>query len=60
MSLFNDIYCQICDRFYTEERWNEHLYSSRHLNREVNGYWTAISQHRKLSRDEGMIPEKAF
>ena len=34
MALFNDIFCQICDRFYTKEQWNKHLYSSRHLHRE--------------------------
>ena len=41
MALFNDIFCQICDicdRFYTKERWNKHLHSSRHLHRDVNGY----------------------
>ena len=27
MALFKDIFCQICDRFYTKERWNKHLYS---------------------------------
>ena len=31
MAIFNDVYCQICDRFYTKERWNKHLYSFRHL-----------------------------
>ena len=60
MALFNDIFCQICDRFYTKERWNKHLYSSRHLHREVNGYWPAIFPQRKLTRDEGIKLEKAF
>ena len=60
MALFNDIFCQICDRFYTKERWNKHLYSSRHLHREVNGYWPALFPQRKLTRDEGIIFEKAF
>ena len=60
MALFNDIFCQICDRFYTKERWNKHLYSSRHLHREVNGYWPAFFLQRKLSRDEGIKLEKAF
>ena len=41
MALFSDTYCQICDRFITKERWNKHLYSSRHLHREVIGYWPA-------------------
>ena len=60
MAIFNDIFCQICDRFYTEEQWNKHLYSSRHLHREVNGYWPAFFPQRKLTRDEGIKLEKAF
>ena len=60
MVIFNDIFCQICDRFYTKERWNKHLYSSRHLHREVNGYWPAFFPQRKLTRDEGIKLEKAF
>ena len=42
MALFNDVYCQVCDRFITKKRWKKHLYSSRHLPREVNGYWPAF------------------
>ena len=60
MALFNDIFCQICDRFYTKERWNKHLYSSRHLHREINGYSPAFFPQRKLTRDEGIKLEKAF
>ena len=60
MTIFNDVFCQICDRFYTKERWNKHLYSSRHLHREVNGYWPAFFPQRKLIGDEGSILEKAF
>ena len=60
MALFNDIFCQICDRFYTKERWDKHLYSSRHLHREINGYWPAFFPQRKLTRDEGIKLEKAF
>ena len=60
MALFKDIFCQICDRFYSKERWNKHLYSSRHLHREVNGYWPAFFPQRKLTRDEGIKLEKAF
>ena len=60
MAFFNDIFCQICDRFYTKERWNKHLFSSRHLQREVNGYWPAFFPQRKLTRDEGIKLEKAF
>ena len=60
MALFNDIFCQICERFYTKERWNKHLYSSRHLHREINGYWPMFFPQRKLTRDEGMRLERAF
>ena len=60
MALFNDVYCQICDRFYTKEQLNKHLYSRRHLHREVNGYWPAFFPQRKLTRDEGMKLERAF
>ena len=60
MALFNDTYCQICDRFLTAELWNKPFYSSRHLHREVNGYWSAHFAERKLTRDEGMKFEKVF
>ena len=60
MALFNDVYCQSCDRFYTKEQWNKHLYSSRHLHTEVNGYWPAFFPQRKLTRDEGTKLENAF
>ena len=39
MAFFNDIYCQSCDRFITREQGDKHLYSGRHLHKEVNGYW---------------------
>ena len=60
MVLFNDTYCQVCDRFYTKEQWNKHLYSSRDLHREVNGFWPPCFPQRKLTRDEGIKLEKAF
>ena len=60
MAIFNDVFCQICDRFYTKERWNNHLYSSRHLHREVNGYWPMFFPHRKPTRDEGIKLEKTY
>ena len=60
MALFNDIYCKICDRFLTKEQWNKHRFSSRHLHREVNGYWPAYFPQRKLTRDKGSILEKTF
>ena len=60
MAIFNDVYCQICDRFYTKKRWNRHLYSSRHLHREVNGYWPAFFPQRKLTKDEGIKLERTF
>ena len=42
MALRNDIYCQFCDRFITEEQWNLNHFSSIHLHREVIGYWPAF------------------
>ena len=48
------------DRFVTKEQRNKHLYSSRHLQREVNGFWPAYFAQRKLTRDEGSILKKAF
>ena len=61
MVLFNNTYCQVCDRlFYAKEQWKKHLYSSRPLHREVNGYWPAYSPQRKLTRDKGIEIEKAF
>ena len=60
MALFNDTFCQICDRFYTKERWNKHPYSSRHFHREINGYWPMFFPQRKLTRDEGVKLEKTF
>ena len=41
MALFNEIYCQVCERFFSEEQWKKLLFSSRHLHREVNGFWPA-------------------
>ena len=41
MSLVDDTYCQLCERFITKEQWNNHLYSSRHLHEEMNGYTPA-------------------
>ena len=46
--------------YTAKEQWNKHLSSSRHLHREVNGYWPAFFPQRKLTRDEGMKVEKAF
>ena len=60
MAFFNDTYCQICERFITEEQWNKHLSAIRRLHREVNCYWPACFPERKLARDEGSILENAF
>ena len=49
MVIFDDTFCQICDRFYTKEQWNNHLYCSRHLHREVNGYWPAFFSTKKIN-----------
>ena len=60
MALFNDRYCQTCDRFITEDKRNKHLYSSRPLRREVDGYEPAFFKQRKLNRDESSTLEKTF
>ena len=60
MALFNDKYCQNSDRSITKEQWNKHLYSNRHLHREVNGYWHAFFQQSNLTRVEGIILEKSL
>ena len=60
MSFLDDTFCQICDRLYTKEQWDKHLYSSRHLHREVNGYWPAYFPQRKLTSDLSIKLEKAF
>ena len=60
MALFNDTYCQLCERFLTEEAWNVHLYSSRHLQKGVNWYWPTKILQRILTRDEGSTLEKTL
>ena len=60
MSFFNDTYCQTCDRLNTKEQWSKHVFSNRHLHREVAGYWPASFPQRKLTKDEGSILEEAF
>ena len=60
MAFFVDTFCQLCERFITKERWKKHLYSSRFLLREVNGYWPAFVPQEKLIADEGSVHEKAF
>ena len=57
MAFFNDTFCQLCERFITKEEWNKHLYSSRHLHREVNGFWPAYFPQIKLTGDECSIHE---
>ena len=60
MALINDIYCQICDRFITKRRWDKHLYSSRYLHTQVNGFWPAYFPQQKLTTDDGKKLEKVF
>ena len=60
MSFLNDTYCQICERFVTKEQLTNHLYYSRHLHREVNGYQSDYFRQRKLTKHENIILEKAF
>ena len=60
MAFLDETYCQLYERFITIEQWNQHLYSSGHLHREVNCYWPAYFTQRKLTADEGSILEKSF
>ena len=60
MAFFNETNCQFCERFITKEQWNNYLYSSKHLHREVNGFCSSYFPKRKLTKDEGKILEKAF
>ena len=60
MAFCKDTYCQLFERFITEEQWNYRLYSSRSLHREVNGFRPASFLQRKLTRNEGSILEKAL
>ena len=60
MALFNDTYCQLCERSITKEQWFKHLYSIRHLHREENGYWPVSFPQSKLTGNEGSKLEKAF
>ena len=60
MAFLNDTYCQICEKIITKEHLNKHPSSSRHIHREVNGYWPVYFPQRKLSRDKSSILEKAI
>ena len=57
--MLHDTYCQLCEKLISKEQWNKHLFSCRHIHREVNGYWPAFFRQRKLTRDEGSILKKA-
>ena len=59
MTLSKATYCQICERFFTKEQWNKHLFSSRHLQREVSAFWPAYFLQRKMTRDESSRLENA-
>ena len=59
MSILDDTYCQLCERFITKEQCNKHLFSNLNLHREVNSYWPANFLQRTLVKDEKHILEKA-
>ena len=59
MAFFNDTYCHLCEIFITEEQWKKHLFSNRHLHREVSGNSPVYFPQRKLTKDENIIAEKA-
>ena len=44
----------------SKEQWNDYLLSSKHLSREVNGYWPAFFPQRKQTGHESSILEKVF
>ena len=58
MAFLDDTNCQLCERFIIKEQWTKHIFSSRQLHREVNGYWPAYFPQKKLTRDENFILEK--
>ena len=60
MSLLLDTYCQLCGRFINKENWTKHLYSNRHLHKQIYGYWPKYFPNKKLLGDESDIIEKAF
>ena len=60
MSFIDETYCQLCERFITEEEWKNHLFSSRPSHREVIGFWPTFFPQRKLTADECKILEKAY
>ena len=60
MAFFEDIFYQLCERFITKKRWKRHLYCSRHLHREANGFWPAFVPQGKLTGDESSLHEKPF
>ena len=60
MALFSNMNCQICDRFITEEQWNNHLFSSRHLKNRTEWILARVIFTKNKTSDEGGILEKAF
>ena len=60
MSFLYDTYCQLCERFITKEKWNNHLYCSRRLHKKAFGYYPASFPQSKLTGDESIKLEKAF
>ena len=60
MSILDDIYCHFCERFITKEQWHKHFFSSKHLHREVNGYWPVYFPQRKLIKDGKIKIERAL
>ena len=60
MSFFGDTFCQLRERFITEEYWNKHLYSIRHLHKKVYGYTPAYFPNQNRTGDEGSKLGKKF
>ena len=60
MSILDDTFCQLCERFITKQKWNDHLYSKRFLHREAHCFWPACFPEGELTRDENVMLKKAF
>ena len=60
MARFNDTFYQLCERFLTQKQWDSHLYSSRHLHRQVNRFCPSYFPGIKLTSEKGSLLEKTF
>ena len=52
MSLLDNTYCQLCEKFITKQKWDKHVYSSGLSHKEANGQKPTYFPIRKLTSDE--------